>query len=129
MARELVDRAFCSLDSQLLESVVSFNLSKSDPKTPVDTMVKRRRSIGTTRGTPKFSADMVVVLFAGTGEKDWDALMVSSSYHLIGYEKGDGGERRQLVDAWIDDIGEPYQADGETRVSIKWGALNDRAVP
>lgn len=127
MARDLVSRCLVSLNGQLLSSVVSFNVTVSDPKTPVSTLTKDRRDIGTTRGNPKFTAEMVVVLFAGRGEVDWNAKCLSGEYMLIGYA-AENGERRQMVDAWIDEVGKPFTAEGELRVSIKWGALNDRAV-
>lgn len=126
MAREIVDISLLELDGQELETVRSFSITKADPKTPVKTMRRKRRALGYQRGVPDYSADLEVVLLAGDPEVDWDALQKSGQRFLIAYERGIDGQRRNLVDCIVDEITEPYDEGGETRVTVRVLALDER---
>lgn len=132
MARDVVDIALVeinapSVGSKELSTVVSFNVSKTDPKTAVKTMNRRRRAIGFTRGVPDFSVDMEVILLAGEPEVDWDDLQQKGEVFSMTYERGEDGQRRTLVDCTVGDISEPYSEGGETKQSVKLLALDERA--
>ncbi len=126
MSRDVVDVAFVEIDGQELQTVRSFTPSSSDPKAPVNTMNRRRRAIGRTRGVPTFSITMEVAELVSP-EYDWDQWLESGDERTVAYEKTDGGERFQFLDVCLDEISEPYTEAGESRVSLTLSALDKKA--
>lgn len=126
MARDVVDIAIIELDGQELDTVRSMTVAKNDPKAAVKVMRRKRRSIGVTRGVPEYTVDLEVV-YLKVPEVDWDSFQKSGRAFLLTYEKAIDGLRRQLRDCFVNDISEPYDADGEVRVTVSIVALDERA--
>jgi hypothetical protein len=126
MGRQLVGNCIVELNGQELETARGLTVSKTDPKTPVKTMRSKRAALGYTRGVPDFTATLEVAQLFGTPEVDWDELQKSAEEFLIVYEKGVDGQRRHLIDCVVDDISEPYTAEGESRISITIKALDEK---
>lgn len=125
MAREIVDIAFVELDGTELETVRQLQLSKQDPAKVVKTMRKKRRALGIQRGVPEFSGSFEVVQLK-EAEQDWDVLCRAKLPHLVTYQKSEGGDRRQLIDLYFTDMSEPYDVDGEQRVTVDFVYLDDK---
>src|SRR5687767_13801474 len=107
MPLEIVDRALVQITysggNKELDTVTSITVNEPDPKTPVETMNRKRRAIGYTRGVPKFSADMEVAVLAGDPDVDWRELKSAAETFLLTYEE-EGGKRFSLVDCTVDEI-------------------------
>lgn len=131
MGREIVDIALIELTdsegSRELETVVSMSLTKNDPKTPVKVMRRKRRALGFTRGVADFGADLEVVYPVGEPEVDWNRKRETGEKFLLTYEMNEGGKRRSLIDCVVGDMTEPFTENGETKVTVKVMALDDRA--
>lgn len=126
MGRKIVDIAVVELNGQELQTVRSLQISKSDAKTPVKTMRRKRRALGFTRGVPDYTATIEAVLLQGELEIDWDELQKSGEEFLLVYERGIDGKRRQLIDCVVSDVSEPYDEGGETRVSVTVNFLDEK---
>lgn len=126
MGRKIVDIAVVELNGTELQTVRSLSISKSDAKTAVKTMRRKRRALGFTRGVPDYSATVEAVLPMGDLEVDWDALQKSGEEFTLTYERGIDGKRRSLIDCIVSEITEPYDEGGETRVSITLAFLDEQ---
>lgn len=131
MARNLADIALVEITTKdggnkVLTTVISINVNKADPKTPAVTMNAKRRAIGTKRGVPTFTADLEVEMEVGTPEVDWDKLRDDDEKFSIVYQKGKGGLRFAMIDAWVDEVGDSYSQDGQTKCSVKLGMLDHK---
>lgn len=131
MAREIVDIALVEITStsqgnKELETIVSMTIAVNDPTAMVKTMRRKRRGLGYQHGVPEFNIDIEAVLEAGTPEVDWRALQKSKEKFLLTYEENDGGKRNSLIDCVVVDVSKPFTEAGETRLSIKIMALDEK---
>lgn len=130
MSREIVDIAILELSTSEgsieLQTVVSMTVNKTDPKTPVKTMRKKRRALGYMRGVPDWSIDLECVLEEGENEVDWTALKQSGERCLLTYEKNENGERITFKDVVVNEVSEPFSESGETKVAVKLIALDEK---
>jgi hypothetical protein len=127
MSRELVDIAIVELNGQELQTVREMTVGKPDTQTPVKTMTRKRRAIGYTRGIPDYNVSLECAQLAGRPEVDWDRLKETGERFLLVYEKAVDGVRRQLIDCVVDDISEPYSAEGESRITVSIKALDEKS--
>lgn len=126
MSRDLVDIALVELNGQELQTVRGGTFTKNDPKAPVKTMRRKRRAIGYTRGVPDYTVSLECTQLFGDPEVDWDALQKSGDEFLLVIEKAIDGKRRQFIDCVVDDISEPYDSDGESRITVSIKALDEK---
>lgn len=134
MAQEYVDIAHIQISAPqpigkvTLQDVVSLKVDTEKPKKPVKTMNRRREARGFRRGTLEVSAELSVEM-ALNPEVDWNFMLQADMPFLLTYERGDNGQRWQLVDAEVSSVSEEEGEDGEAQLRVSIMALSHRPVP
>ena len=108
-----------SAGTKELRTIVEVTVDVKDPKAPVKTMNRNRRSIAFTRGVPEVDLTLSVVDLVGEPEVDWEGLLFSGEEFMFTYEKGIGGKRNTVSPAVVSEISEPFKEDGVVRYSVK----------
>jgi hypothetical protein len=109
-----------------LRTVVEVTVDIKDPKAPVKTMNRARRSIGFTRGVPEIDLTLSVVDLVGNPEVDWTAILMSGEEFMFTYETGIGGKRQTVSPCVISEISKPFKEDGIVRYSVKMIGIDHR---
>jgi hypothetical protein len=92
---------------------------------PVYTMNKRRVARGFRSG-PVTVTGSATVAMAVDPEVDWNALLHSKEEFTLGYERGGGGLRYQIVSMRVTSISEKYGQDGEPAWNVSFVATELR---
>jgi hypothetical protein len=114
MAEIFTDIAIVEIDGVLCRSIKSLTVDISDNKTVVKTMNPERRARGVTRGVPDFTAKLTVVSEPSDPEVDYVAWMLNKEPRLIVYDLNGDGARVQLIDCYVNSVGEKYDDGGES---------------
>ena len=134
MGQEYVDIAHVLIDApqpigkRSLKDVVSIKVDTSKPKKPVKTMNRDRKARGFRRGTLEVSVELVVEM-AINPEVDWNYLLEADLPFLLVYERGDNGQRWQVVDCEVAEVSEEEGEDGEAQQRISIVATGHRPTP
>ena len=124
MAREVVSQTLPELDGRQMWTVDKVTLKRTFKKTPVNTMNPKGRAIGFFRAIPEFSADLEVVYEAANPEVDWKKLQREHTSFLLTCPQG--GKRTSLVDCEVEEVSEPFDSNGETKIAVTIKALDER---
>lgn len=95
-----------------LQDLMELSIDDGQEDRPVYTMNRRRVARGFRSGPVTVTATLTVAM-ATDPEVDWNALRRSKEEFTLGYERGSGGLRYQLVNARVSSIRERYGQDGE----------------
>ncbi len=95
-----------------LDHLVEMSIDDGQEDRPVFTMNKRRVARGFRSGPVTVTGSLTIAM-AVDPEVDWNALRRSKEEFTIGWERGDGGLRYQLVSVRVTSIRERYSQDGE----------------
>lgn len=107
-----------------LQEVESFEVSETDPGAEVVKTIRRsRRAIGHKSGVPDFEVTLEVMK-VNPPEVDWLGLKQAEIEFDIYYEENDGGQRYQLRDCKVIEVGKSANADGEVTESVSILALD-----
>lgn len=130
MTLPIVDIAPCTINysggSKELQTIVEVTVDLKDPKAPVKTMNRKRRSIGFTRGVPESDLSLTVVDVVGTPEVPWIDLCLSGEEFMFTYEQGIGGKRRTVSPCVVSEVSQPFKEDGIVKYSVKITATDNR---
>lgn len=114
-------------DSKRLFDVRGIDVSTTKETTAVACMNQRRVARGWTRKTKAVEATIRIAL-SSTPEVEWEDLLDSDEEFTISFQRGPGGQTRQLVGCIVDDVGEAYEADGEPTFDVHVMALDNVKV-
>lgn len=132
MALPIVDRALPRISysggNKELETIAQVTVNETDEKNPVETINRRRRAIGYTRGVAKYDLDLEVAILQGEPDVDWRELKETGEEFRFEWQE-EGGNTFSAIDCVVDSISTPYTKDGEIRRSVKLKALDVRPNP
>lgn len=131
MGREITERAVVSIRSATqgtkeLETIISFEVKKSDPKTAVKVMSKKRRAIGYSHGVAEFTATATVVYYPKEHEVDWVGIMLSAERFGLTYERNGDGIRMSCLDVVVNNVSEPFDKDGASVFTVEMMYLDEK---
>lgn len=126
MGRDIVEIAFIEIDGQELQTIMSFDISDTDPGAEVvKTMRRSRKALGHKSGVSDFEFDIEAKQTVPP-EFDWMGYKRNKTEFLMVYEENDGGQRWRCEDCKITEVGKGHNADGESTYRIKILALDHR---
>jgi hypothetical protein len=119
MGREVIEIAFIEIDGQELQTVMSIDVSDTDPGAEVvKTMRRNRKALGHKSGVSDYELDLEVKPI-NPPELDWHGLKRNKTQFLLVYEENDGGLRYRCEGSKITEVGKGHNADGESVYRIK----------
>jgi hypothetical protein len=119
VAREVIEIAFISINGQELQTVMSLDISDTDPGAEVvKTMRRNRKALGHKSGVSDYEIDLEVKAI-NPPEIDWHGLKRAKTEFLLVYEENDGGLRYRCEDSKITEVGKGHNADGESIYRVK----------
>lgn len=124
MAEVFTDIAVVEIDARQVRTVKSISIETRDTKTPVKTMNAERRALGVTRGVPDFSGKFSAVIQPVDPEIDWFGWMLRKEARLVVWDLNGDGDRRSLVDVYINSVSEKHDEGGESMYDIDFVALD-----
>lgn len=110
-----------------LNDVVEIEVQIGQDDRPVYTMNKRRVARGFRSGPVAVTGSMTVAM-AFEPEVDWNALLNSKEEFTLGYERGSGGVRYQIVNMRVSSIAEKYGQEGEPTWTVTFVATELRRM-
>jgi|GEM_PF-2334138 len=126
MAREVVDIAIIELDGREVQSIVSLDITQSNPNAEaVPTMRRKRRAIGYKRGVPEFRVRIEAKELVPP-EIDWYGLERTGKLFLIAYEENEDGNRFHLQDCLVIEVNKSHNANGESVINAELLALDHK---
>lgn len=133
MARQYADVILTSLNSPVLgqiklQDAAKLTVTQEVTRTAVKTMNRRRLARGYRSGTKTYTGQLTVEEQM-PAEVDWALLFELGDEFLLTYELGDGGQRNQLVDCIISNIGLEGDEDGGIQRTVDFTALEHRKQP
>lgn len=108
-----------------LSDLVDLEVNDGQEDRPVFTMNRRRTARGFRSG-PVTVTGSATIAMAVDPEVDWNKLLKTKEEFTIGYERGDGGKRYQLVSCRVTGVAEKYGQDGEPSWSVSFVATELR---
>lgn len=131
---EYVDIAHVMIDAPspigkvTMHDVVSLKVDTSKPKKPVKTMNRQREARGFKRGTLEVSVELTVEM-AMNPEVDWNYMLQADVPFMLVYERGDNGQRWQVVGCEVSEVSEEESEEGEAQQRVTIMALGHRPTP
>lgn len=102
-----------------LSDVRSVTFTNDDPSTPVKTMNRRRRAQGFTSGVATYGVELEVALDSASPEVDYERCQRTKEIVQLSYTQGDDGKRFNLIDGRVESVSTPFNAEGESRQTVK----------
>lgn len=136
MANEAVDFVDIALlrvrreDQSLVDmgDGISFSCTVSKEKKVVNTMNRRRVARGYRTATKAVSWEIEVPIRKNQPQEvDWRKVKDDDEIIQIIYEEGDGGARRVVVDAVVNEVAADYNESGESVLRVSGVAIDERA--
>ena len=124
MSRKFVEVAYLQADGVELKDAVSFEITSTRGNAePVSTMNRTGRALGYKKGNVAYTWSLESRI-RDPRELDWLARHRAGTEFLIVYEEANGGERYQVTDALITEVGTSHGEDGESLDRISGVALD-----
>lgn len=110
------------------EEAATLTVNRTKDRKVVNTMNRRRRGKGYRSASAAFTWEMTVPReVQGLGATDWIQMWDDDEIFQITYEMGNGGKRRSIIDAIVNEANDTFNEDGEAMLTLSGFALDDRA--
>lgn len=123
MAFEYVDRCYVEIDGEELPDAIKLDVQPQRDSKPIKTMNRRDRPRGHSKGQPHWELSLEVAVPVA-GEYAWREKYREGLEHTVVVDEA-GVHRVRYNGVLITDVSSTYQAEGETRRTIKLSVLDE----
>ncbi len=109
-----------------IEESAKLTVNRTKERKVVNTMNRARRGKGYRNATAAFTFELEVPRKISGFEIDWLEMWDDDEMFVLTYEMGDGGLRRSMIDAIVNDCNDTFSEDGEATFTISGFALDDK---
>ena len=104
--------------SKELTRVESSTINRSKSKSRLDTMNRRRESVGFQSGTQEVSITLTIIPQLIDPEVDWERAWLNEEIFNLAMEKGLEGRRELAINCEIESVNDTHNAAGEARQEV-----------